>query len=139
MEPLEESFAEVFKLDFQVEFVDLFLGRNNPWTHLYDPSRKMIKKGPLKEWVKANIEAQIQYKDWILPGNVQKMEDIKPGEGAIIREGLVKRAVYRDHKGCFFKASAVCPHLGGIVNWNQVEKTWDCPVHGSRFGFILKC
>jgi glycine/D-amino acid oxidase-like deaminating enzyme len=30
--------------------------------------------------------------------------------------------------------SRVCPHFGGVVCWNEFERSWDCPVHGSRFG-----
>ena len=42
-------------------------------------------------------------------------------------------AVYRDERGNIHQLSAVCPHLYGIVHWNDTEKTWDCPCHGSRF------
>jgi len=41
--------------------------------------------------------------------------------------------VYKTDEGKVCQFSAVCPHLGGIVQWNPVEKTWDCPVHGSHF------
>ena len=50
-----------------------------------------------------------------------------------ILEKLHKQAVYRDPRGELCTRSATCPHLGGIVAWNAAEKTWDCPLHGSRF------
>lgn len=51
----------------------------------------------------------------------------------VVRHGLTKEAVYRDHNGAEHRCSAVCPHLGCIVHWNNLEKVWDCPCHGSRF------
>jgi hypothetical protein len=35
--------------------------------------------------------------------------------------------------GTEHRVSPVCPHLGGIVNWNDADKAWECPLHGSRF------
>ena len=42
-------------------------------------------------------------------------------------------AVYKDDKGEVHRFSALCPHLQGVVCWNNAEKSWDCPIHGSRF------
>jgi len=53
--------------------------------------------------------------------------------GKVIQRGLSKVAAYRDEKGELHEMTAVCPHLGCIVQWNGSEKTWDCPCHGSRF------
>lgn len=112
---------------------DLILGQENPWEKLYDPSRKTLRAA--SEFIRENANAVSQYKEWVTPGDVASIDEIRPGIGAIVRHGLEKIAVYRDEKGTLHKCSAVCPHLGGILQWNEVEKTWDCPLHGSRFSY----
>jgi glycine/D-amino acid oxidase-like deaminating enzyme/nitrite reductase/ring-hydroxylating ferredoxin subunit len=110
---------------------DLILGKENPWTSLYDPGR--IKLRSAGEFISENMNAITQYTDYVTSGEVNTPEDISRGNGAVIRRGLKKVAVYRDEHGGVQECSAVCPHLGGIVHWNSTEKTWDCPVHGARF------
>jgi Rieske Fe-S protein len=87
----------------------------------------------MERFVKENFNLVKQYGDWLTGGDVEFSEQIKPGTGAIIRHGMTKMAVYRDELGSIHECSAICTHLGGIVHWNDAEKTWDCPCHGSRF------
>jgi Rieske Fe-S protein len=110
---------------------DLILGRQNPWTEVYDPSR--IATQSIKEAVPEIISSTVPYTDWVTGGDVDSVREIKNGEGAVIRDGLSKIAIYRDEKGELHKRSAVCTHMGCIVRFNSLEKTWDCPCHGSRF------
>ena len=44
-----------------------------------------------------------------------------------------KVAAFRDDDGSVTMVSAVCTHMGCLVDWNEAERTWDCPCHGSRF------
>lgn len=111
---------------------DLILGRENEWATLYDPGRKTLQSATA--FLGENLNTAAQYTDWLTGGDVSDGAEIKPGEGALIRVGLTKVAAYRDEKGELHCLSATCPHLGGVVRWNGVEKTWDCPCHGSRFG-----
>jgi glycine/D-amino acid oxidase-like deaminating enzyme/nitrite reductase/ring-hydroxylating ferredoxin subunit len=110
---------------------DLIAGRPNPWLATYDPARKAFKEA--LEFAKEQANNAAQYTDWISGGDVASTEQISVGEGALIRDGLKKLAVFRDEDGSLHANSAVCPHLGCIVQWNTSEKTWDCPCHGSRF------
>ena len=110
---------------------DLILGRENPWTGLYDPSRKNLRA--VLTFARENLNVASEYGDWLRPGEVDDVSKIEPGTGAVIRRGLSKVAVYRDPSNQLHELSAVCTHLGCIVTWNALEQSWDCPCHGSRF------
>ena len=110
---------------------DQIMGRENPWEKLYHPSRvtlraadQLIKEGSLAFW---------QFKDYVTPGDSDGATDISVGSGTVIREGLRKVAIYKDEAGQVHRLSPVCTHVGCIVHWNEIEKSWDCPCHGSRF------
>ncbi|MBX3021817.1 MAG: FAD-dependent oxidoreductase [Bdellovibrionales bacterium] len=110
---------------------DLVVGRDNPWATLYDPARLPLRS--LSTYVKDAVESTMPYGDWLSEGDVSDVHQIEAGEGAVMRDGLAKLAVYKDEVGRLHTCSAVCTHLGGLVRWNSAEKTWDCPCHGSRF------
>jgi glycine/D-amino acid oxidase-like deaminating enzyme/nitrite reductase/ring-hydroxylating ferredoxin subunit len=112
---------------------DLIMGRPNAWESLYDPARVTMDLQSGGEYLKENLNVVAQYKDYVTPGEVTDAGEIVPGSGSVIRKGLAKVAVYCDMEGQHHEMSAVCPHLGCIVHWNNVEKSWDCPCHGSRF------
>jgi glycine/D-amino acid oxidase-like deaminating enzyme/nitrite reductase/ring-hydroxylating ferredoxin subunit len=110
---------------------ELVQGRKHQWSRLYDPSRVRLRATP--EFVKENVNVAEQYKDWFTGSETASVAAIKPGEGAILGRGRGKIAVYRDERGDIHGLSAVCTHLYCIVRWNDTERTWDCPCHGSRF------
>ncbi len=109
----------------------LIQGWPHPWLKLYDPARKSLRS--LGRFLQENFNVAWQYADWLSGGDIDSVDEIPPGEGAVCRRGLSKIAVYRDPAGKYFSCSAACPHLGAVVSWNSAEKTWDCPAHGSRF------
>ncbi|MET0792871.1 MAG: FAD-dependent oxidoreductase [Polyangiaceae bacterium] len=112
---------------------DLIDGKTHPFAEIYAPSRKPHSASAIAEFVKENWNTAAQYADWVSPADVSGVEHIPRGEGAIIRRGLRRVAVYVDEAGAPHELSATCPHLGGVVSWNPAEKSWDCPCHGSRF------
>ena len=110
---------------------DLILDRANPYTDVFDPARKPVTA--VAEFVKEQIDVAAQYTDWITPGEVESVDAITSGSGAIIRSGARKLTVSRREDVSLTCVSAICTHLGCIVAWNPSATTWDCPCHGSRF------
>lgn len=110
---------------------DLINGKKARLKQVYNPSRKSFRSIP--KFLKENLNVFIQYLDWLTPGMIKDISQLKKEEGRILRKGALKLAVYKDKKGQIFINSARCPHLGGCVRWNSGEKSWDCPCHGARY------
>lgn len=110
---------------------DLIVNRPNPWSSLYDPARKPCHS--LLEYARENLNVASQYKDYLIGGTAEDAVNLASDSGAVLRRKGKKVAVYCDDLGQHHERSAICPHLGCIVSWNPLEKTWDCPCHGSRF------
>ncbi|WP_436930860.1 FAD-dependent oxidoreductase [Halosimplex halobium] len=112
---------------------DLITGRSNPWSDVYDPTR--FEFGASKSDLVSHNRHAMEH---LLSGRVRGRPDIDlsglaPGEATVADERDDPVAVYRDEDGAVHAVSAVCPHMGCLVSWNDGERSWDCPCHGSRF------
>jgi glycine/D-amino acid oxidase-like deaminating enzyme/nitrite reductase/ring-hydroxylating ferredoxin subunit len=112
---------------------DEVAGRENPWHELFDPTRikplssaaTVLKQG--LETVKSAAG------DRVVSLDTRDPADLRPGQGAVLMVDGERLAVFRDDDGTMHAVSATCTHLGCIVEFNDAERTWDCPCHGSRF------
>jgi glycine/D-amino acid oxidase-like deaminating enzyme/nitrite reductase/ring-hydroxylating ferredoxin subunit len=112
---------------------DRYLGRKNPWFDLFNVARKKFHGGTWS-YVTENLDYPFYLlRDRFAKAEGESLDDLKNGEGKILKLDGKKVAAYRDENGKVFLRSAICTHLGCIVRWNSAEKTWDCPCHGSRF------
>jgi glycine/D-amino acid oxidase-like deaminating enzyme/nitrite reductase/ring-hydroxylating ferredoxin subunit len=112
---------------------DLINDRSNPWADLFDSTR-FKPLASAKELVKENANVGVHFVgDHIGRPDVRSVDALAPGQAGIVRRGAGKVAAYREEDGTLHTVSAVCTHLGCQVKWNEAERSWDCPCHGSRF------
>jgi glycine/D-amino acid oxidase-like deaminating enzyme/nitrite reductase/ring-hydroxylating ferredoxin subunit len=110
---------------------DLILGRDHPWAKLYDPGRVTV--GAAGRFAQENLTMLASLTEYVTGGERASADELKPGEGAIIRQGMSKLAAFRDDHGELHVHSAICTHMGCLLKWNSFEQCWDCPCHGSQF------
>ena len=106
-------------------------GATHPWSDVFDPARKSPPS--LKEYLSENADYPVHMIRDRLKTREGDPEDLRHGEGKVMEHDGQRIAAYRDKDGELHACSAVCPHLGCIVAWNDAGQTWDCPCHGSRF------
>jgi glycine/D-amino acid oxidase-like deaminating enzyme/nitrite reductase/ring-hydroxylating ferredoxin subunit len=109
----------------------LMLGIAAKWKEVYEPSRKT--PSAIGNFLRENTTVVKNFAEYLAPGELSSLDDLQPGRGAIVRQGLSKIAAYRDISGNLFTRSAACTHIGCHLHWNSFETCWDCPCHGSHF------
>ena len=62
--------------------------------------------------------------------------EIENDTGHVLEYNGQKVGVYKDANGKIFTVKPICTHLGCLLSWNNLDKTWDCPCHGSRFDYM---
>jgi glycine/D-amino acid oxidase-like deaminating enzyme/nitrite reductase/ring-hydroxylating ferredoxin subunit len=110
---------------------DIATGVKNPWQELFAVERKKLSAA--WDYVRENRDYPFYFAKGRLASPPGELSDLPPGAGTIARVNGRKAAAFRDNDGALHVHSAICPHLGCVVAWNEAERTWDCPCHGSRF------
>jgi len=112
---------------------DAVIGQMNPAMEVFRPSRATTLGG-VGTFLKQNIDFPRYFlQDRMRPGEVATLDEVPAGSGRIVRLDGKRVAAFRSSDGELKCCSAVCPHMGCIVHFNEAERSWDCPCHGSRF------
>ncbi|PYZ96191.1 FAD-dependent oxidoreductase [Alteribacter lacisalsi] len=111
---------------------DAIQEKDHPYRELFTPHR--LKADPsFKEFVKENANVAKE----LIKGKVELTgrdpEDLENDQGAVVRVNGKRAGAYRDTEGCLHIVDTTCTHLGCEVEWNDGDRTWDCPCHASRF------
>lgn len=112
---------------------DLIVKGKSPLEKVFSPSRCSLKAvGGITDEILHSSKGLLK-RFLCIPS--KRIEDIKIGEGgAILYEGR-RVGVFRETEDKYHFVKIKCPHLGCRLEWNQDEKSWDCPCHSSRFDY----
>jgi len=114
---------------------DLIIKGHSEYEEIFSPSR-LKPLASAKNFVTENADVLKEwFKGFLKGGKLRILADLAPDEARIVQWEGNSVAFYKSEAGKIYAVDAVCPHMGCKVDWNNTEKTWDCPCHGSRFSY----
>ena len=111
---------------------DLIINGDSPYKIIFNPSRISLKAATTTTFIKESVNVAknlIKGKLNYIPDDIE----VNKGEGKVVIINNKKYGAYRDEEGKLHIVDTTCTHVGCECRWNDAEKTWDCPCHGSRF------
>lgn len=113
------------------------LGNHYPYADVFSPDR-FYPSASIEAMMEGALYAARGKKRRLFTAAEREASAIAPNHAGIVRHHGKVYGVYRDGTGGLYAVSPVCPHRGCALEWNDDEKTWDCPCHGSRFDYTGK-
>lgn len=117
--------------------LDKIVGNTNDYEEVFTSTRLR----PVKNYKElTNIVKEVTYSLVLNKFNIpdDTINAIEKEDGKIIEVDGKKVGIYKDKEGKLFAIKPVCSHLGCELSFNNLDKTWDCPCHGSRFDYTGK-
>lgn len=112
---------------------DLILSGESRYADLFSPARvKFIAAA--KNMLTENFDVAKHFiADRLSIEALPEFSELSKGEGRVVQYNEHKLAIYKDDQGALKALHPICPHAGCVVEWNNAEKSWDCPCHGARY------
>jgi Rieske Fe-S protein len=111
---------------------NLASGETSSWLELFDATRVKPLAGGAK-FLQENVGVAKDLVGGYLASKAKSFDELHPGDAAVLKIDGENVAAFKDEEGKVHAVSAVCSHMGCLVGWNETDRTWDCPCHGSRF------
>lgn len=112
---------------------DLITEGEDEYKDTFTPSR--TKSYLSAQFVKQNVTVAVEYISGMLRHGDTELS-MENGEMKIVRIKCVDYGAFKDENGKLFIVNIKCTHLGCELTWNNAERSWDCPCHGSRFDYM---
>lgn len=116
---------------------DKILDIENPYADIYTATRFQPISNAKETGNMLKQTAYSLFLNKITPAT-ESYENLKIGTGGVVDYNGKKLGIYRKSKDEIFAVSPYCAHLGCELSWNNLDKTWDCPCHGSRYDYTGK-
>ncbi|MCA1030169.1 FAD-dependent oxidoreductase [Bacillus timonensis] len=113
---------------------ELITTGNSIYKDLFTPSRFNTDPS-VKQFFINNADVAKHFIDGKLEFAIKKPDDLDINEGSVVSVNGKRAGAYKDEEGRLHIVDTTCTHMGCELEWNNGEKSWDCPCHGSRFSF----
>ncbi len=121
-----------------VLLTELICGKEVWYADIFTPYRNFLRGGTTSFSEHMGVAAGGMMRTFASPPE-EYASKVRPGEAAVIQYHGKRAGAYREENGELHVVSLRCPHKGCALEWNAADRTWDCPCHGSRFGFTGEC